>query len=139
MELVCKLSEIAAKYGTYYYPIVSSSRAFSNMEDLIEKLQIILGGVVYEDPWLAGGHNGLSNNEDPLSPHTYLGKDLKIFMNKFDLKDNPNHNGWRSLESIQMGRLVKWQIGKISFPVWCKLYSQRRKLYQMLGKATFNN
>ena len=25
-----------------------------------------LGGVVYEDPWLAGGHNGLSNNEDPI-------------------------------------------------------------------------
>ncbi len=24
-----------------------------------------LGGVVYEDPWLAGGHNGLSNSEDP--------------------------------------------------------------------------
>ena len=25
----------------------------------------MLGGVVYEDPWLAGGHNGLSNSEDP--------------------------------------------------------------------------
>src|SRR5690606_21969882 len=23
---------------------------------------------VYEDPWLAGGHNGLSNSEDPLQP-----------------------------------------------------------------------
>src|SRR5690606_26520896 len=22
----------------------------------------------YEDPWLAGGHNGLSNNEDPAKP-----------------------------------------------------------------------
>jgi nitronate monooxygenase len=27
-----------------------------------------LGGVVYEDPWLAGGHNGLSNSEDPKKP-----------------------------------------------------------------------
>ena len=27
-----------------------------------------LGGVVYEDPWLAGGHNGLSNSEDPEHP-----------------------------------------------------------------------
>ena len=27
-----------------------------------------LGGVVYEDPWLAGGHNGLSNSEDPERP-----------------------------------------------------------------------
>ena len=24
--------------------------------------------MVYEDPWLAGGHNGLSNAEDPLKP-----------------------------------------------------------------------
>ena len=24
--------------------------------------------MVYEDPWLAGGHNGLSNAEDPLAP-----------------------------------------------------------------------
>src|SRR5690606_5927313 len=27
-----------------------------------------LGGVVYEDPWRAGGHNGLSNSEDPERP-----------------------------------------------------------------------
>ena len=27
-----------------------------------------LAAVVYEDPWLAGGHNGLSNAEDPLKP-----------------------------------------------------------------------
>jgi nitronate monooxygenase len=27
-----------------------------------------LGAVVYEDPWLAGGHNGLSNAEDPTKP-----------------------------------------------------------------------
>src|SRR3546814_1409733 len=28
----------------------------------------LLAAVVYEDPWLAGGHNGLSNAEDPLKP-----------------------------------------------------------------------
>mgnify|MGYP006144124197 CR=1 FL=1 len=27
-----------------------------------------LSAVVYEDPWLAGGHNGLSNSEDPRQP-----------------------------------------------------------------------
>ncbi len=27
-----------------------------------------MSAVVYEDPWLAGGHNGLSNAEDPLQP-----------------------------------------------------------------------
>ncbi len=31
-----------------------------------------LGGVVYEDPWLAGGHNGLSNCEDPDQPRAAL-------------------------------------------------------------------
>ena len=28
--------------------------------------------MVYEDPWLAGGHNGLSNGEDPLRPEDPL-------------------------------------------------------------------
>ena len=27
-----------------------------------------MAAVVYEDPWLAGGHNGLSNAEDPRKP-----------------------------------------------------------------------
>jgi hypothetical protein len=31
-----------------------------------------LGAVVYEDPWLAGGHNGLSNVEDPQKPEPPL-------------------------------------------------------------------
>ena len=31
-----------------------------------------LGGVVYEDPWRAGGHNGLSNSEDPNEPQEPL-------------------------------------------------------------------
>ena len=36
-------------------------RSYSKYVDL-------LGSVVYEDPWLAGGHNGLSNSEDPERP-----------------------------------------------------------------------
>jgi hypothetical protein len=36
-------------------------RAYSKVADF-------LSAVVYEDPWLAGGHNGLSNAEDPRSP-----------------------------------------------------------------------
>ena len=31
-----------------------------------------LAAVVYEDPWLAGGHNGLSNAEDPRLPECVL-------------------------------------------------------------------
>ena len=79
-----KLSEIAAKYGTYYYPIVSSSRAFNALwKRSYRKTSDYLGGVVYEDPWLAGGHNGLSNNEDPLSPQPPYPrvKDLRSLMN----------------------------------------------------------
>ena len=32
------------------------------------KVAHLMAAVVYEDPWLAGGHNGLSNAEDPLKP-----------------------------------------------------------------------
>jgi len=64
-----KLSEIAASYGVYYLPIISSARAFSALwKRAYSKAAEWLGGVVYEDPWLAGGHNGLSNAEDPLVP-----------------------------------------------------------------------
>jgi nitronate monooxygenase len=64
-----KLSEIAAKYGVYYLPIVSSARAFRALwKRAYSKVPEWLGAVVYEDPWLAGGHNGLSNAEDPRAP-----------------------------------------------------------------------
>jgi NAD(P)H-dependent flavin oxidoreductase YrpB (nitropropane dioxygenase family) len=64
-----KLSEIAASYGVNYLPIISSARAFSALwKRAYSKFADFLGAVVYEDPWLAGGHNGLSNAEDPLVP-----------------------------------------------------------------------
>ena len=64
-----KLSEIAASYGIYYYPIVSSGRAFRALwKRAYHKFAEFLGAVVYEDPWRAGGHNGLSNSEDPHTP-----------------------------------------------------------------------
>ena len=64
-----RVAEIAAEHGVYYYPIVSSARAFKALwKRSYHKYGELLGGVVYEDPWLAGGHNGLSNSEDPLKP-----------------------------------------------------------------------
>jgi len=64
-----KIAEISASYGIHYYPIVSSMRAFMVLwKRAYHKFQDWLGGVVYEDPWLAGGHNGLSRAEDPLAP-----------------------------------------------------------------------
>jgi NAD(P)H-dependent flavin oxidoreductase YrpB (nitropropane dioxygenase family) len=64
-----KLSEIAASYGVSYLPIVSSGRAFRALwKRAYSKAADYLSAVVYEDPWLAGGHNGLSNAEDPRVP-----------------------------------------------------------------------
>jgi NAD(P)H-dependent flavin oxidoreductase YrpB (nitropropane dioxygenase family) len=64
-----KLSEIAARFNVNYLPIVSSARAFRALwKRAYHKVSDLLGAVVYEDPWLAGGHNGLSNAEDPLKP-----------------------------------------------------------------------
>ena len=64
-----RLSEIAAHYGVHYLPIISSARAFRALwKRAYSKAAEWLAAVVYEDPWLAGGHNGLSNAEDPLKP-----------------------------------------------------------------------
>lgn len=64
-----RVADIAKQYNIYYYPIVSSARAFRALWlRSYKNVPELLGGVVYEDPWLAGGHNGLSNSEDPLKP-----------------------------------------------------------------------
>ena len=64
-----KLSEIAARHGVTYLPIISSGRAFRALwKRAYSKAAEWLSAVVYEDPWLAGGHNGLSNAEDPRAP-----------------------------------------------------------------------
>jgi nitronate monooxygenase len=64
-----KLSEIAQRYGVNYLPIVSSARAFRALwKRAYSKVPDLMAAVVYEDPWLAGGHNGLSNAEDPTKP-----------------------------------------------------------------------
>ena len=64
-----RLGELAARYGVHYYPIVSSARAFRALwKRAYHKFYEWLGAVVYEDPWRAGGHNGLSNSEDPAIP-----------------------------------------------------------------------
>ncbi len=64
-----RIAQIAAGYRVYYYPIVSSARAFRALwKRAFHKFSEWLGGVVYEDPWRAGGHNGLSNGEDPETP-----------------------------------------------------------------------
>ncbi|OCC23170.1 2-nitropropane dioxygenase [Croceicoccus estronivorus] len=64
-----KLAEIAARYDVAYLPIISSARAFRALwKRAYSKVAELMAAVVYEDPWLAGGHNGLSNAEDPTKP-----------------------------------------------------------------------
>lgn len=86
------LADIATKFGVYYYPIVSSARAFSALfRRSFKKCVELLGGVVYEDPWLAGGHNGLSNAESPDAPmNPYLRLvELRKTLNLFNLVSLP--------------------------------------------------
>ena len=64
-----RLAEVTAQYDVHYYPIVSSARAFRALwKRAYHRFSDWMGGVVYEDPWRAGGHNGLSNSEDPEQP-----------------------------------------------------------------------
>lgn len=87
-----KVAEIAEKYNVYYYPIVSSMRAFRALwKRSYHKLPNLLGGVVYEDPWLAGGHNGLSNSEDPKVPEDPFPRvaEIRKFMNEVGLHNVP--------------------------------------------------
>lgn len=87
-----RLSEIAAQYSVYFYPIVSSARAFNALwKRAYHKHGSWLGAVVYEDPWKAGGHNGLSNSEDPESPEDPYPRvvQLRSLMNSFGLDQVP--------------------------------------------------
>lgn len=87
-----KLAEIADKYKVYYYPIVSSMRAFRALWlRSYQKYSGLLGGIVYECPWKAGGHNGLSNSEDPKvfqDPYPRV-VEIRAFMNSVGLNDVP--------------------------------------------------
>lgn len=87
-----KLGEIAAQHNVLYYPIVSSMRAFRALwKRSYSKTAEFLGAVVYEDPWLAGGHNGLSNSEDPTKPQSPFERvaEIRTFMNKVGLNETP--------------------------------------------------
>src|SRR3954469_6079988 len=87
-----KVAEIAVSYGIHYYPIVSSARAFRALwKRAYHKFSDNLGGVVYEDPWLAGGHNGLSNSEDPEVPEDPFPRVLALrqMMDSFGLAETP--------------------------------------------------
>ena len=87
-----RLADIAVKFNVHYYPIVSSARAFNALwRRAYNKAAHLLGGVVYEDPWLAGGHNGLSNSENPTQPEDPYPRVLALRqqMREFGLHETP--------------------------------------------------
>ena len=87
-----RLGDIAAAHQVHYYPIISSARAFNALwKRSYKNTADWLGGVVYEDPWLAGGHNGLSNSEDPKVPQDPYPRitALRQIMNGFGLEQTP--------------------------------------------------
>ncbi len=87
-----RMAEIAARFGVSCYPIVSSARAFRALwKRTYHKYRSALGGVVYEDPWLAGGHNGLSNSEDPRQPESPYPRvlELRRELRQYGLDDTP--------------------------------------------------
>ncbi len=87
-----RLAELCAEFGVFYYPIVSSGRAFNALwRRAYNRFPEWLGAVVYEDPWLAGGHNGLSNSEDPLQPEPPMPRvaALREVMRGFGLGEIP--------------------------------------------------
>ncbi len=86
------LGELASKFKVYYYPIISSARAFMVLwKRAYSKCSEFLGGVVYEDPWLAGGHNGLSNAENPDAPEPPYNRlvELRKTLNSLGLEKTP--------------------------------------------------
>jgi NAD(P)H-dependent flavin oxidoreductase YrpB (nitropropane dioxygenase family) len=87
-----RLGEICAGYRVHYYPIISSARAFNALwKRAYSKVSDWLGAVVYEDPWRAGGHNGLSNSEDPRVPEDPYPRvlELRNLMRKLGLGEVP--------------------------------------------------
>ena len=85
-----KLAEITSAFGIYYLPIVSSARAFNALWARgYKKYPEYLGGVVYEDPWFAGGHDGMSNNDNPDFPQDPYKKvvDIRAAMRNAGISD----------------------------------------------------
>ena len=114
-----RLGELASKFGVYYYPIVSSARALQILwKRAYSKFTEYLGGVVYEDPWLAGGHNGLSNAENPEKPEKPYSRlvEIRKFLNSVNMSETPiilaggvwNLSEWKDY-------INNPEIGKIAF------------------------
>jgi len=104
--LPIKLAELTSHFKVFYYPIVSSGRA---LQILIrrgyDKYKQYMGGVVYEDPWFAGGHCGFSNTDE-------VGKPQSPYEKVVELRKVLNANGLNEVPIIIAGgvwSLADWQ------------------------------
>ena len=87
-----KLADICSENNVFYNPIVSSVRAFQLLwKRSYSRFKDWLGAVIYEDPWVAGGHNGLYNSDNPNQPEKPMQRLIEIrkFMNEVGLKSVP--------------------------------------------------
>ncbi len=104
-----KLAEIAARFNVNYLPIISSARAFRALwKRSYNKVAELMAAVVYEDPWLAGGHNGLSNAEDPQKPEDPYPR-VKLLRETMRAGrrggQRADHHGRRGVVPARMGKL----------------------------------
>ncbi len=118
-------AQICADFGVYLDPIISSvmalkvllSRSFKHWKG---RYADVIGAVVYEDPWLAGGHNGITSRENPDAPQD-------PFERVKALRKIMNSNGMQDVAIIMAGGvwyLRDWQdwldnpeIGPIAFQI----------------------
>lgn len=87
-------AQICADEGVYLDPIISSVMALKVLLKRAFKkwhggYGAVIGAVVYEDPWLAGGHNGITSREDPDHPEEPYErvKALRAIMNDNGMED----------------------------------------------------
>ncbi len=87
-----KLADICAANKVFFNPIISSARTLRLLwKRSYYRFKEWIGAVIYEDPWLAGGHNGLSNADNPMAPEKPMARLIEIrkFMNEVGLKTVP--------------------------------------------------
>lgn len=137
-----RLGEIASKYKVHYYPIISSMRAFRALwKRSYSKFSDFLGGVVYECPWRAGGHNGLSNAEDPNSPGNTFERvrEIRSFMNEVGLQETPiivAGGIWHLKDEEEF--LDNKEIGKVAFQFGTRpIYTQEYPVSDEWKKRLF--
>ena len=87
-------AQICAEEGVYLDPIISSGMALKVLlsrtyRNWAGRYQDVIGAVVYEDPWLAGGHNGITSRENPEVPQAPYEcvKTLRKIMNDNGMQD----------------------------------------------------